>query len=81
MTRNSSKILERNSCWQGKVRQIRRSGFHVFDQAGKKIADSLALPNRANIGYPGKSRRDPGICRNSGKDDALHDRCTARFNR
>jgi len=26
--------------------------FMFFDQAGKKIADSLALPNRANIGYP-----------------------------
>jgi thioredoxin-related protein len=32
-----------------------KSGVPVilfFDQAGKKIADSLALPNRANIGYP-----------------------------
>jgi thioredoxin-related protein len=26
--------------------------FMFFDQTGKKIADSLALPNRANIGYP-----------------------------
>jgi hypothetical protein len=26
--------------------------FMFFDQAGKKIVDSLALPNRANIGYP-----------------------------
>lgn len=26
--------------------------FMFFDQAGMKIADSLALPNRANIGYP-----------------------------
>jgi thioredoxin-related protein len=26
--------------------------FMFFDQAGNKIADSLALPNRANIGYP-----------------------------
>ena len=26
--------------------------FMFFDQGGKKIADSLALPNRANIGYP-----------------------------
>jgi len=27
--------------------------FMFFDASGKKIADSLALPNRANIGYPG----------------------------
>jgi len=26
--------------------------FMFFDKQGKKIADSLALPNRANIGYP-----------------------------
>jgi thioredoxin-related protein len=26
--------------------------FMFFDQSGNKIADSLALPNRANIGYP-----------------------------
>jgi thioredoxin-related protein len=26
--------------------------FMFFDQTGKKIADSLALPDRANIGYP-----------------------------
>ena len=26
--------------------------FMFFDKTGKKIADSLALPNRANIGYP-----------------------------
>ena len=26
--------------------------FMFFDKEGKKIADSLALPNRANIGYP-----------------------------
>ena len=26
--------------------------FMFFDHAGNKIADSLALPNRANIGYP-----------------------------
>ena len=26
--------------------------FMFFDKTGKKIADSLALPNRSNIGYP-----------------------------
>src|SRR6185295_8287708 len=26
--------------------------FMFFDKNGKKIADSLALPNRTNIGYP-----------------------------
>ena len=26
--------------------------FMFFDRTGKKIADSLALPDRANIGYP-----------------------------
>ena len=26
--------------------------FMFFDKEGKKIADSLALPNRTNIGYP-----------------------------
>jgi thioredoxin-related protein len=26
--------------------------FMFFDKEGKKIADSLALPNRSNIGYP-----------------------------